>query len=313
MLNPSAVRDPGSSQLSSLANATTRTLFAASYRTKDNRIVVAEPDDLQYLTSELSVEKLNGIHDWLWIVGWPMPPRPLHLQRVKLRDIVITELMDLHLVWSSKRIYIKPIPRFLLDHGFWEEHLCTNHQLYECAMGFLRTYAALIEHESDYKIAKETNLLPEELSWSQWVLLVAELLNCPSLAVINKRYTYGELRLNRLNMIYRLKMGEIRGYLSSSTCYSEFFKENINSLIALFAYVTVALSAMQVGLATDRLRNDHAFQDASFIFAMFSLLALVFSIAAMVAALTGLFLINLNATLAYRKRRFDASGRLGIE
>lgn len=233
-----------------------------------------------------------------------MPPRPLHLQRIKMRETFVTEQMDLHLVWYSKRIYIKPIPRFLLDPRFWEEHLCGNAQLYQCAMGFLLSYAALIEHESDYRIAKESNLLPEEVTWSQWVLLVHQLLNCRNLTTINKRYVYGELRLGRLNLIYRLRKGMIRGYLSSCTTYGDFVRDNLNSLISLFAYTTIVLSAMQVGLGTSYLQENRAFQRASYVFSIFSIVAPLSSIGVVVVVLIGLVLNNLIATLIFRKQRY---------
>lgn len=278
-------------------------LFPASYRTRENDIAIAKPGDLEYLRSELSVDRLNEIHEWLMIVGRPMPPRPLHVQRIKLREICPTEQMDLHLAWSPKRIYIKPTPRFLLHAGFWEAHLCVNSQLYECAMGFLLSYAALIQHESDFWIAKDAHLLPEEVTWPRWVLLVRELLNCRNLTNVNKRYIYGELRLGRINMIYRFRKGRYRGYLSSCTTYGDFFRDNINSLITLFAYTTIVLSAMQVALGTSYSQNNDGFERASYGFAVFSIIAPLVSVTAMLAILLGLVLSNLVATLRYRQRR----------
>ena len=241
-----------------------------------------------------------------------MPPRALHLQRIKMREICPTEQMDLHLTWSPKRMYIKPIPRFLLDARFWEEYLCGNPWLYECAMGFLLSYTALVQHESDFWIAKDAHLLPEEVTWHQWFLLVRQLLNCRNLSNINKRYIYGELRLGRLNMIYRLRLGKSRGYMSKSTTYGDFFRDNVNSLITLFAYTTIALSAMQVGLSTTYSDDNGAFQRASYGFAIFSIIAPLFSVAAMLALLIGLVINNLIATLRYRRQRFATSPQLKI-
>ncbi|KAI9785283.1 MAG: hypothetical protein M1816_000469 [Peltula sp. TS41687] len=297
---------PRSERESTNVQTTPVHLLAASYRTEENTVALAKPDDWAYLRSELNVDRLNGIHDWLWIVGWPMPPRALHLQRMKSREIILTELMDLHLVWSPKHIYVKPIPRFLLDYGFWERHLCGNVRLYKCAMGFLLSYAALIQHESDYKIARETHLLPEELTWAQWILLVEQLLNCRNRSDFNKRYIYGELRLGRLNMIYRFRKGRVRGYLSSSTTYGDFFLDNLNSLLTLFAYTAVTLSAMQVGLSTDYLKGSGAFQGASYVFTIISIIVPLFSVTVLVTVFLCLFVNNLIATLMYRRKRFDA-------
>lgn len=278
-------------------------LLPASYRSRKDEITIAGGDDLEYLESELSVDRLNKIHDWFMIVGRPMPPRALHVQRIKLREICPTEQMDLHLTWSPKRIHIKPIPRFLLDPGFWQDHLCGNPRLYECAMGFLHSYSALIEHESDFWIAKDAHLLPEEVTWSKWVLLVGQLLKCRDSDKINKRFVYGELRLGRLNMIYRLRLGRTRGYLSSCTTYGDFFRDNVNSLITLFAYTTIVLSAMQVGLSTTYPQDHDAFERASWGFAVFSILAPLISVAGMLVLLIGIMFVNLIATLQYRRRK----------
>ena len=245
-----------------------------------------------------------------------MSPRPLHLQRIKLREILVTEQMDLHLVWAPRQIYLKPIPRFLLDDEFWGKYLGNNEKLYACALGFLFSYTALIEHESDFKIAIERHLLPAEVTWSQWVVLVEQLLNCRNATCINKRYIYGELRLGRLNLIYRLLKGRIRGYLNTCTTYSDFFRDNLNSFITLFASITIVLSAFQVGLGTDHLRDSHAFSRAAYGFVVFSIAAPLLSVAVVGAALVGLFVINLIATLAYQRKRVrriaNAQGRQSV-
>ncbi|KAF2841730.1 hypothetical protein M501DRAFT_1009576 [Patellaria atrata CBS 101060] len=277
-------------------------LYSASYRNKNNQIELASPNDSEYLQKELSVTRLNEISEHLWLVGLPMPPRPLHVQKIKMREIVITEQTDLHLVWSPRRIYIKPIPRFLLQPKVWEEYLCKSHQLYSCAMGFLQSYTALIQHQSDFKLATEAGLLPEELTWPKWTVLVAQFLTSPNVLDVNKRYKYGELRLGRLNLIYRLRMRKVRGYLSSCTTYGDFFRDNVNSLITLFAYTTIALSAMQVGLGTTYLQDNEAFHAVSYGFSVFAIIAPLALIVALVLVLLGLVLQNLIATLVYNRR-----------
>lgn len=67
------------------------------------------PDDLlvqrgdleNYLTGQLSVRRLNAIHDRLWRAGLPGRVQPLHHQRVLRRNILVTERIDLHLVWYA--------------------------------------------------------------------------------------------------------------------------------------------------------------------------------------------------------------------
>lgn len=236
-----------------------------------------------------------------------MPPRSLHSQRVRNRDIIQSEQMDLHMVWTPKRMFVKPLPKWLLDVEFWKVHLCTNQKLYECAMGFLLSYAALVQHEIDFRIAKQLYLLPPELKWSQWVALVDELLHSVHVNTINKRYLYGELRQGRLNDIYRFRKGKLRGYLSTCTTYGDFFQENLNSLIGLFAYVTIALSAMQVGLASSFLQESDAFQQASYGFAVFSIIAPLFAVGVLIAVFLVIFTLNLISTLNFRRKKFAAA------
>lgn len=278
-------------------------LFPASYRTRGGFSVVAKPDDEEYLRSELCLDRLNDIHSWLWIVGRPMSARPLHLQRIELREIFITEQMDLHLVWAPQQIYLKPIPRFLLDVEFWEKQLCRNEKLYACAMGFLLSYVSLIEHESDYRIAIEKHLLPPEVTWPQWILLVDQLLHSPYSTFINKRFIYGELRLGRLTLIYRFTKLQMRGYLNTCPTYAAFFRDNLNSLITLFATIAIVLSAFQLGLSTQQLENNHAFSSAAYAFSVFSIAAPLLAVASVLAALVGLFYYNLIVTLIYRRQR----------
>ena len=236
-----------------------------------------------------------------------MPPRPLHLQRIKSRELYITEQMDLHLVWSSKRIYIKPIPRFLLSTNFWTKYLCINSELYACAIGFLLSYTALIAHESDFRIAIDAHLLPEELTWPEWISLTEQLLSSKYASHINQRYIYGELRLGRLNFLYRITKGKVRGYLSNCSSYTEFMRENLTSFLTLFAYVSIVLSAMQVGLGTSQLTTNKAFNRVSYGFAVFAITAPLAAIAAVLALLLVLSLYYLIVTLAYRKRRLSRS------
>lgn len=299
-----AVQSAAGTSAQVAANSTTSVpLLPASYRTPEDNIGVPRHDVFTYLSRELNVERLNNVHTWLRIVGRPMPPRALHRQKMMFREIVITEQMDLHLVWSGKQIFVKPVPRFLLDIEFWGDRC----QLYRCALGFLLSYAALISYESDYAIAQEERLLPREVTWSLWVSLVEQLLDRRNLTNINKRYVYGELRLSRLNQIHRFREGKlIRGYLYRYNQYSVFFRANFRQLITIFAYITIVLSAMQVGLATTKLQDNERFQQAAYGFTVFSILAPLIALGIAAFLFVLLFVANLIATLMYRKQRFPS-------
>lgn len=260
----------------------------ASYRVKDDLIATAHPD-LDLIEQEFDLKKLHIIMKYLWMAGRPVPPRPLHHQLLLRREVVITERMDMHLVWGQGRIFLKPIPRFLLNQRFWDRHLtcskglfckrstepCVHCRLRDCSTGFLVSYTALIAHESDYYIALEKRLLPMNTSWRQWRIFVRGLLaerdEVPSRAA--DRFIYGELRLNRLNLIYLFLGHSFIGYLPRWNSYGSFYRDNTELVIGSTAYCVIILSAMQVGLTTTRLADNAAFQAASYGMTVFSIVA----------------------------------------
>lgn len=162
------------------------------------RLCVPEDDD--FLERELDLQRLGSIFNWLWVTGRPMPPRPLHYQLVLGRAIVVAERMDMHLVWTTGRIFLKPVPRFLLHPCFWRDHLSCREDcpcppgggthpagsqpgpkgcrqgLRARALGFLCSYAALVSYESDFHIARDRYLLPREIEWPAWRTLVRQVL-----------------------------------------------------------------------------------------------------------------------------------------
>lgn len=208
-------------------------LLPASYRTESDDLVASSCAVEACVKKELDLQRLTDILNWLWIAGRPMPPRPLHYQLLLSRDIFAKERIDMHLVWTTGRIFLKPLPRFLLEPRFWTPHLscdrscrcpaeedaprspggvptCEQKKLWKGALGFLFSYAALITHETDFWIAKEKLLLPPEVSWSDWRTLVLQLDTEHIYARIDPRFIYGELRLSLLNKIYYLSRTPLR-------------------------------------------------------------------------------------------------------
>lgn len=139
-------------------------------------------------------------------------------------------------------------------------------------MGLIFSYVALTRHESDFIIAKEGRLLPDQVEWAGWRTLVQELDTERMYTEVNKRYFYGELRLSRLNKIYAIAKFEIlRGYFRRWDRYESFFQDNLTLVASATVFVAVILTAMQVGLATDRLASNESFHRASYNFAVFAI------------------------------------------
>ncbi|CEL08624.1 hypothetical protein ASPCAL11772 [Aspergillus calidoustus] len=294
-------------------------LLPASYRENNDIVKVPTTNLFDMLRQELSVKRLNRIHNYLWLAGRPMPPRPLNYQIATSRQIVVDERLDMHMVWEKpRRIFFKPIPRYLLSNAFWKEYLCCEDglaecreegtcprlEVYRCAMGFLLSYTALIQYECDFHIAQGHHLLPEEIKWNEWVALVEELLDRTNLKNIDRRYWFGELRLSRLNKIYFFLLCEWRGYKFPYQTYSELFHDYFGLLAGTTIYIALVLTAMQVGLGTDTLRSNTTFQNASYGFTVFSILGPLILVLLIFVISLVIFVCNMRETLDKRKKRF---------
>lgn len=249
-----------------------------------------------------------------------MPPRPLHRQVLMSRSIVVAEEMELHLVWSKNRLFIKPVPAYLLDPDFWTSHLLSGggesvadrqNDLAACARRFLFSYTALISYASDFTIACQCGLLPSSVSWAGWKTLCAQLLSSHCYSAVDPRYWYGELRLSRLNKVDIFRKGFVlRGYSSvgGHAMYDDLLRDNFTALAAALGYVVIVLTAMQVVLATGRLQPNRAFQNASFGFSVFGIIAPIIAAAGIVAVVLSMFVSNWAATERYESRRFREMG-----
>ncbi|KAM7213106.1 hypothetical protein V8F06_011529 [Rhypophila decipiens] len=340
----------------------------ASYRlldpqTSDVDLFPTTSPSAEFLAQDLDTPRLHAMIHLLWFAGRPVPPRPLHVQVGALgREIVLHEQMDTHLVWGSSRIFIKPIPRYLLLPQFWQDYLacdsccsadvllptikatgeepegcCPHPHLRACALGFLLSYVALLVHESDFDLAKEKRLVPSQVTWVAWRRLVREILSprrtnpssgtelepksantlYANQSLVAPRFIYGELRLNRLNILLVALHGPLAlsslgrrfGGIPLFQSYGSFFRSNSEWIITATAYVVVVLSAMQVGLATDRLIASGTFQDVSFGFAVFSIVMPLFAVLVLVLVSCVLWAFNVLRTRRFEKRRAGILGR----
>ncbi|KAJ1325835.1 DUF6601 domain-containing protein [Microdochium nivale] len=292
-----------------------RALLPAARRTRGDEIVVPQPD-LDFLDQELLVRKLNAVQDWLWACGRPMPPRPLHHQLVIRREIIVTESPELHLLWGNGRLYVKPLPRWMLDPAFWADHLACDEsprrrELAECARGFLFSYCALVAYETDFHIAQANHLIPAAVTWEAWQDISSEVLRNHCFSAINPRYWYGELRLNRLNKIYRFRMGFLfRGYtrVAGHSVYGDLLRDNFAGLATILGYVVIVLTAMQVGLGTEKLAADETFQTVSWGFTVFSMIAPLVAVGAIFIFAFFWIISNWLATTGYEGKRFREMG-----
>jgi hypothetical protein len=212
----------------------------------------------QFLERELCCEDLETMAPRLWIMTTASSANisPLHRQRVKGREIIVTEEARLHLVWIYDRIFIKPLPLYLLSHAFWEIYLDSDEskgKIRKAALGYLRTYRYLIKHESDFHIAQQDSLrlIPKDVDWSSFCRFISELDRIEDRSV-SGRYCYGELRLTRLNIYAPLLLGKFY-FEQVHGQYGDIFGRLYGPVLFVFALASTILNSMQVALAVDQL------------------------------------------------------------
>ena len=288
-------------------------------RKKNHEVFLVDEDIGDFLEQDLDLSRLNRIHQYLWMAGRPLDARTLVKQRMMGYDIIMTEQTDLHLLKYSNRILLKPLPEYLLRDDFWEKYLCANKALHASACGFLLSYMWLICSHHDLRIACQCYLVPTSITWQQWKLLITDFyrhIDVNALDQVNKRYHFGELRLSRINTIYRIRFfftNYIRGYLYGYNRYVVFFQRNFGWILVVFVYFSLILDAMQVGQGVDLLQDSHAFQSAAYGFVVFSTVAAAFFLGLPAMVFVCVFFFNMVAAIMHTRRQRSFRQKLARE
>ena len=253
--------------------------FTRDYSNARSQICIVDTDSLQqYLQKDLDMDYMDSIVKYLWWASSSLQPIALHKYYLGGCSIALTDTHDEHEVQKHRTVLIKPLPEYLLSHSVWDSYLCKDDKLYACAIGLLRSHLLLIRTQVDLIVAHENSVVPKEITWQQWSSFSrAALPNC-HLESCNHRYWYGLLDEVRLTWIWRLspETFSISGWNRFTTSQfnsSAYIQEKTKWLLGALIYITIVLTAMQVGLATDRLGSNVAFVRASSGFTIFSIMA----------------------------------------
>lgn len=240
-------------------------------------------DTTDFVRQDICCERLEKMAKRLWLLSTHSGANitPLHRQSLRGRKIVVMEDPGLHLVWRHDCIYVKPMPKYLLSYIFWNDFLMDKpttmqsdrRKIIAAALGFLRTYFYLIQHESDLRIAQQDDLqlVPKNVTWKKFCSF-SDSFGIISNGEVCERYQYGELRLTRLNLWAAPLLGQMV-YQDFGLQYSDYFGPYFAPLLFVFAIFSVLLSAMQVALAVDALESKRwlAFWSVSRWFAVVSI------------------------------------------
>lgn len=228
--------------------------------------------------------------------------------------VTVSEDPGLHLVRKYDAIFIKPIPHCLFNFAFWSSYLVPgqgasgaglNHDptrlniSTRSALGLLRSYGHLIKHESDFLVAKTNNLVPQNVSYTQFQYFIHPFRDLPDF-VVSPRYEYGHIRMTRLNFAIRIlrprSTGKIFPWSYHKLYYhsGQYLAKFAAPLLFLFASFTLILSSMQVGLAAKETQGDavwEAFEAVSYFFSIFTLCTIV-AIGVFVVLGIGTYVLN---------------------
>ena len=228
----------------------------------------------EYLENDLCTRDLDTMSSKLWLMATRSSGNvsPLHHQKVKGRQIIITEDPKLHLLWIDDQIFVKPLPLYLLSHEFWEKYLVPHSasvaglnqkcqlacyperdeqkiDLVRSALGFLRTYLLLIQYQSDFEMALEYRLLPAHTTFESFCHFSSRFETIKD-SEVALRYQYGELRLTRLNLWCKIFLHRWH-YQTVHRQYGQYFARFYGPLLFIFAFWSVVLSALQVEMAVE--------------------------------------------------------------
>ncbi|KAH8702894.1 hypothetical protein GQ44DRAFT_743832 [Phaeosphaeriaceae sp. PMI808] len=288
---------------------------------KGNNVVLANDSIEQFLKDDLDLSRLNRIHSHLWMAGRPMRARPLHRYRMLGLEVLHTQQMDLHLLKFSKHLMLKPLPEWILSADFWADYLCHDEGLHKSACGFLLSYVWLITTPLDLKFANDLGLVPSFITWHWWKDFVKDFLapghvDINTLAQVNKRYQFGDLRLGRINSTYRTRFFYshfVRGYLYGYNRYVVFFQRKFGWILVVFVFFSLVLSAMQVGSSLGELKDNSNFLRASYGFVVFSMISVVAVLALVGIIFVITFLFNMVAAIRHAKSEQRERKRLARE
>lgn len=265
-----------------------------------------------FIRQEVWSEDLESISGRLWWMSKQDSSNisPLHRQRVKGRQIIVTEDPRLHLVWIDDRIFLKPLPQYITSSVFWDTFMSDPSKygaavkLRKAALGYLRTYFYLIQHESDLRIAQDPALclVPKEVTWPRFCQFTARFDDITDNEV-SERYHYGEIRLSRLNYYAPVLLGKSQ-YQRVNYQYRAYFARIQGPVISAFAFFSILLNCMQVNLAAST--SDERYSSAL-------LFAGCYWLSTLIGSVTGVLLLMLVFLFLFkviREWRFAIAHRL---
>jgi hypothetical protein len=275
---------------------------------------------LSYCLSDLDTPHLNALGSKLWRAG-PTPEIVSLTQHAVLdRRIQVTEDPSVHLFWVEGILFVKPLPAYLTSYDFWEYMMderngmedAERQRLVATSLGFLKTYAALIQRRSDFKLARRHDLLGD-VEFEEFIGFIACFDAVPNSA-ISERWRYGLILLDVLNF-YSILITR-RWHLNRfESRYSTYFSRFFPVVLFIFAIFSVMLSAMQVIIAAKQMweTDNRGLKRVLELFTWFGTEAIAWGLGFALFFVVWWIGISTNEQLKRRKAKLRAQKRLREE
>lgn len=241
-----------------------------------------------FLCAFFDLSRFDPMRKLLWLIAVPGAPRSLYYQKFLNRELVIAEELDLHLVWSKSKLFLKPLPDFLLNHDFWESHISCEPELHRAACGLLYSYCGLIRFRHDFQVAQDSSLINADLTfraWTEFARTILPNLNPYDSNIMDERFQYGELRLHRLDTIYRYSpsklsiSGFLQGFPHALTESYVPYMDQYNNAVSAFGALIIVLSAFSLSLLARPENPNYDLQQVAYGFALFAIILMAGSVA----------------------------------
>lgn len=164
------------------------------------------------------------------------------------------------------------------------------------ARGFIRSYAYLIQHESDFVLATQetTRLVPQGIGYEEFARFISRCRADIDDQSVSPRYGFGELRLTRLNFWSRIFLFKTT-YHKVEWEYGAYFARFYGPILFIFAVFSVLMSAMQIVLDVDTVLEP---DDVWFVFARVARGFSLFTIFFTACAIAGLLFVLVSSFLS---------------
>lgn len=145
-------------------------------------------------------------------------------------------------------IRITTFSLYLTSYTFWQQYLKNDANAYirEATLSYLKIYFYLIKFESNFHIARDSNLhlVSTNIIWEQFCIFSTNLIKIFDENVF-ERYVYDEIRLIKFNFYASLLLDKSH-FQRVNYQYKKYFAQFYDSILFMIDIILIILSELQI-------------------------------------------------------------------